>query len=338
MKRAYAESSDRSDQRATQEHPSAPLPVVDAPLASEIRVPFGETGLNIFPVILGGGEFAWGADDKASQLILDRFADLGGNALHTSDTFASGRSELIIGRWLRRTGVRDRMVLTSRIGGHPDNRGLDSVNLVRAVEASLQRLGVDTLDVLYLDGSDDRTHLEDTLATADWLVEAGKIRALGAASFTPERLVEARILSAAGYPRIDIVAVPHNILRRQDFHTDMRLVTSAQSIAVTPTHPLEHGFLSGVYRTRAQIEMGVRGTQHRAHMNRRGTRVLRVLDGIAEELRTTHAAVALAWLLGQRGITAPIASAFTPRHVDEFVRAAGVHLSRGHLSELEKVS
>ncbi|MBG9887347.1 oxidoreductase, partial [Bacillus toyonensis] len=199
-------------------HPSAPLPVIGPGVGERVRVPLGETGLSVFPLVLGGAEFGWNTDADASNAILDRYAEFGGNAVHTADSFAGGRSEHVIGRWLRSHGCRDEIILGVRVGAHPDNPGLGSVNLVRSVESSLTRLGVERIDVLYLDGSDDDdAALEDTLATAEWLKETGKVGALGAYGFTPERLVEARILASAGYPRIEVLDEPYNLLRRTGY-------------------------------------------------------------------------------------------------------------------------
>jgi hypothetical protein len=187
-------------------HPSSPIPVQGPPLGEGVRVALGESGAEIFPLILGGAEFGWNVDLESSHDIMDAYVERGGNALHTADSFSGGRSEHIIGQWLHSRGLRDEMTLAVRIGGHPDNPGLGPVNLVRAVEASLTRLRTDRIDVLYLDAATGPIELEETLATAEWLVESGKARALGAAGFTAAQLVEARIYVSAGYPRISVLA------------------------------------------------------------------------------------------------------------------------------------
>lgn len=319
-------------------HPSAPIPVIGPGIGTCLRVPIGETGIRTFPLILGGAEFGWNTGADTALRILDRYAEFGGNAVHTADSFAAGRSEHIIGRWLATRGYRDDIVLNVRVGGHPDNPGIGSVNLVRAAEASLNRLGVECIDVLYLDGTvDDGSALEDTLATAEWLVETGKVRALGAFGFSAERLVEARILASAGYPRIAVLDEPYNLLRRSEFEGDLRLVAAAQGLAVTPSHALEHGFLSGRHRTKQALQ-GVRGMQLRSNINRRGIKVLRALDLIAEELQVPVAAVAIGWLLAQRTITAPIVNAFATDQVDELMQGAGVALGRAQLAELTRAA
>lgn len=318
-------------------HPSTPIPVHGPPIGSRLRVPLGETGLSIFPLILGGAEFGWRIDLSASHAVLDAYRARGGNALHTSDASASGRSEHIIGRWLQSRAVRDEFVLAVRVGSHPDNPGLGSVNLVRAVEGSLTRLGTDRIDVLYLDAAaDSTTALEDTLATAEWLVDSGKVRAIGAAGYTALQLVEARILASAGYPRIAALDVPYNLLHRAEFDGDIRLIAGAQGLAVTPSQALEHGYLTGRHRDRAGLSVSVRGSQLAAWMNRRGTRALRALDRISDELSVPTAAIAVAWLLAQRVVAAPIVNASLPGHVEELVQGVGTRLGRGHLADIAR--
>lgn len=324
---------------AVSTHPSGPLPVQGAPLGSRIRLALGESGLNVFPLILGGTEFGWHVDPAASHRILDVYRSLGGNAVRTSDSYSAGRSEHIIGEWMRSRSIRDEIVLGVRIGAHPDNPGLGPVNLIRSVEGSLRRLQTDHIDVLYLDArSDELTRLEDTLATAEWLVEAGKVRTIGAYGYTAAQLVEARILSSAGYPRVSVLDVPYNVLRRGDFDRDLQLVSTAQGIAVTPSQALEHGYLAGGHRSRSMVGQSVRAEQLAANMNRRGTRVLKAMDAVGAELGIPLAAVAVAWLLAQRNVTAPIVSAFAPRHVEELVQGVGARLSRSHLAEIARAA
>jgi aryl-alcohol dehydrogenase-like predicted oxidoreductase len=320
-------------------HPSAPIPVQGPSIGAGVRVALGESGFDVFPLILGGAEFGWNVDLESSHAILDAYAELGGNAVHTSDSFSSGRSEHIIGQWIHSRGLRDEVVLGVRVGGHADNPGLGSVNLIRAVEASLTRLRTDRIDVLYLDATTDAVSaLEDTLATAEWLVETGKVRAIGAVGYTPAQLVEARIFSSAGFPRITVLDVPFNVLRRHEFDSDLRLVAGAQGMAVTPSHALEHGFLAGRQRTRIRGALSVRGAQLAANLNRRGSRTLRALDAVGSELGVPDAAVAVAWLLAQRLVTAPIVNAYAPQHVEELVQGVGVRLSRAQLADIAKAA
>ena len=323
---------------APSEHPSAPIPVQGPGVGSGIRADLGDSGLRIFPVMLGGAEFGWNVDTANSHAILDTYIQYGGNAVHTADSFSGGRSEHIIGQWMHSRGVRDDIVLATRVGRHPDHPGLGPVNLVRAVEASLTRLRTDRIDVLYLDGSAGAGSLEDTLATAEWLIDAGKVRTVGAFAFRAEQLVEARILSSAGVPRITVLDVPYNLMRRGEFEGDLRLVTGAQGIVLTPSHPLEHGFLAGVYRSREKTLKSVRASQIAGSFTKRGGRVLRALDTIGAELGVPDAAVAVAWLLAQRVVAAPIVNAFAPQHVEELVQGVGLRLTRAQLAEIARAS
>ncbi|WP_248147414.1 aldo/keto reductase [Microbacterium aoyamense] len=334
-----AVSAKSAPERVPAVHPSAPIPVQGPGVGAGVRVPLGEGGPAVFPLILGGAEFGWNVDLESSHEILDSYVELGGNAVHTADRYSGGRSEHIIGQWIHSRGLRDDIVLGVRVGGHADNPGLDSVNLVRAVEASLTRLRTDRIDVLYLDATADQTTaLEDTLATAEWLVETGKARAIGAVGYTAAQLVEARIFSSAGYPRITVLDVPFNVVRRHEFDPDLRLVVGAQGIAVTPSHALEHGFLAGRHRSRARSSLSVRGAQIAANLNRRGSRTLRALDAVGAELGVPDAAVAVAWLLAQKLVTAPIVNAYAPEHVEELVQGVGVRLNRGQLADIARAS
>ncbi|MGO1770749.1 MAG: aldo/keto reductase [Microbacterium sp.] len=320
-------------------HPSAHIPTAGAGIGRDLREPLGETGFDVFPLFLGGGEFGWTIDQATSFAVLDRHLEHGGNAVHTADSFAGGRSEHIIGRWAASRGVRDDVVIGVRIGGHPDHPGLGSVSLVRAVESSLERLGTDRIDVLYFDASElDHVPLEEALATAGWLVDNGKVRVVGAYGLTANQLVEMRILASAGYPRIPVIDVPYNAMRREDFEGDLRLVARAQGIAVTPSHPLEHGFLTGRHRSRQQVASSTRGSQLVERLNRRGGRVLKVMDRVSDELGVPLAAVAIAWLRAQHDVVAPIANAFAVDHVDELVQGVGVALSRSHIADLQRAT
>jgi aryl-alcohol dehydrogenase-like predicted oxidoreductase len=332
-------STDAAPQNMPSAHPSAPIPVQGPPVGHAIRVALGESGIEVFPLILGGAEFGWNVDLESSHEILDTYVERGGNAVHTADSFSGGRSEHIIGQWLRSRGLRDEVVLAVRVGGHPDNPGLGPVNLVRAVEASLTRLGTDRIDVAYLDATADSvTALEDTLATAEWLVESGKVKAIGAMGYTAAQLVEARIFASAGFPRMTVLDVPFNVLRRHEFDSDLRLVAGAQGMAVTPSHALEHGFLAGHHRTRTRGSLTVRGAQLAANVNRRGSRTLRALDAVGTELGVPDAAVAVAWLLAQKLVTAPIVNAYAAQQVEELVQGVGVPLSRAHLSDIARAA
>jgi aryl-alcohol dehydrogenase-like predicted oxidoreductase len=314
-------------------------PLLTGPLSIVARRRLGVSDLAVFPLALGGSVFGWTADGETSVEVLDRYSDLGGNFVDTADSYAGGRSELIIGRWMRERRNRDQVVVATKIGRHADNPGLGSVSIVRAVEASLERLGTDHIDVLTFHDDDQSVPLEDSLATVDWLIESGKVRYLAASNFSAERLIEARILSSTGLPQFIAVHVQHSLMHRADFDGDLRIVTSAQSLAVLPYTALAGGFLTGKYRSKDDVaSRTARASRADAYLGRHGHRVLSVLDRIAAEQNVALASVALAWLLAKRNVVAPVASATTPDQVDALMAAAGIRLTRANMLDLDRVS
>jgi aryl-alcohol dehydrogenase-like predicted oxidoreductase len=293
----------------------------------------------VFPVGLGGSVFGWTASADETRGILDRYADYGGNFIDTADSYAGGLSEVRIGAWMAHRGNRDRMVVSTKVGRHPDAPGLGPVNLVRAVEASLERLQTDYIDVLFFHLDDQSVPLEDSLGTAAWLVESGKVRHIAATGFSPARLVEARILASTGLPRFAAVQHEYSLANRTAFEGDVELVARGQGLAVLAYFALANGFLTGKYRSRADfVGGGSRSARAASHFGRRGLRILSVLDHVAEEHRTRPATIALAWLLAKNTVTAPVVSASRAEQVDELVAASGVQLTRTQMVELDRVS
>jgi aryl-alcohol dehydrogenase-like predicted oxidoreductase len=319
-------------------HPSAPIPVLGDGVDSSIRNTVGDSDLEVFPVSLGTSVFGWTAESAASEAILNRYADFGGNFIDTADSYSGGRSEHIIGRWMSRRRNRDDMVVATKIGRHPDSPGLGPVNMVRAVEASLERLDTDHIDLLYFHDDDDSVRLEDALGTAQWLIETGKVRYLGVSNFTPERLIEARILAAAGYPRFEAVETHYSLLTRERYEGGLQLVAQGQGLGVMPYYALENGFLTGKYRSRADFADRLRSAKAAEHLGRRGLRVLKALDQIALEIGVSVTTIAIAWLQHRPGVAAPVVSASRPEQVDAIVQSAGVQLTRTQVLDLERAS
>ena len=310
---------------------TGPLPII-------ARRRIGESELAVFPLSLGASVFGWTADGDTSMRILDRFASLGGDFIDTADSYVGGRSEVIIGNWMQERGNRDSMVVATKVGRHHENRGLGSVSIVRAVEASLERLQTDHIDLLYFHDDDPEVPLEDSLATAEWLIESGKVRYLGASNFSADRLIEARILSATGLPKFVAVQTQYNLMHRTEFESALRIVAAAQGLAVMPYYALANGFLTGKYRSKSDLHADARSIRAAAYVNRRGQRVLAALDKIAAEHGSTPASVAIAWLLAKRNVVAPVASASRPDQVDALMVAAGIRLTRAQMLELDRVS
>ncbi|GAB3617934.1 aldo/keto reductase [Okibacterium endophyticum] len=305
-------------------------------LGNDLRRPVGHSGLSVFPLALGGSVFGWTADTETSEAVLNRYVDYGGNFIDTADSYSAGRSEHIIGSWMTKRKNRDAVVVATKVGRHPDNPGLGPVSMVRAVEASLERLQTDHIDLLYFHEDDPSVPLEDSLGTAQWLIETGKVRALGASNYTAARLVEARILSATGYPRIEALEMHYSLLHRHEYEGDLRMVVIGQGLAVMPYFALENGFLTGRYRSKADVRGATRGTRVARHLNRHGLRVLHAIDAVAAQQNAPQASVALAWLLAKSGVTAPVASASRPEHVDALITAVALQLTRGQMLELDR--
>ncbi|TAM67771.1 MAG: aldo/keto reductase [Microbacteriaceae bacterium] len=338
---AVADPAVRTDATTRTGQPPGSTPVdfeLTGPLSIVAKRRVNESALTVFPVALGGSTFGWTADADTSTQILDRFSDLGGNLIDTADSYASGRSELIIGGWLRARRNRDHVIVSTKIGRNADNPGLGSVSMIRAVEASLARLGTDHIDILSFHDEDSAAALEDSLATAEWLIETGKVRYLSAANFSAERLIEARILSSTGLPQFVSIQTHYNLMHRAEFEGDVRIVAAAQSLAVMPYASLAGGYLSGKYRSKDAAGHSPRAANALSYLGRKGNRVLTALNRVAAMHQTSPASIALAWLLAKRNVTAAIAGASRPEQVDGMMKAAGVRLTRAQMLELDRVS
>ncbi|KQR54971.1 alcohol dehydrogenase [Leifsonia sp. Leaf336] len=309
-----------------------------APLSIIAPRRIGESDLAVYPLSLGASVFGWTADGDTSLAILDRFAALGGNFIDTADSYVGGRSEVLIGKWMRERGNRDGLVVATKVGRHHENPGLGSVSVVRAVEASLERLQTDHIDLLYFHDDDPEVPMEDSLATAEWLIESGKVRYLAASNFSADRLIEARIMASSGLPKFVAIQTQYNLMHRAEFESALRIVAAAQGLAVMPYYALANGFLTGKYRSKSDLSADARSVRASAYVNRRGMRVLAVLDRIAAEHRVSVASVSIAWLLAKRTIVAPVASASRPEQVDGLMAAAGIRLTRAQMLELDRVS
>jgi len=296
------------------------------------------TNLRVHPLALGCNAFGWTATGEESLAILDTHRDLGGNFLDTADSFAAGRSEVIIGSWLRSRSARSDTVLATKVGRNLDNPGLSQRSIVAAVEASLGRLGTDYLDLLYFHFDDKTVPLEESLVAADALIDAGKVRYLGASNFSAERLMEARVLSAIGLPKMVAAETPYNLVHRAELENDVAVVARAQHLALMPGFALAHGFLAGAFRTKAATVGTARGQLAAAYLNRRSLRVLAMVDRIATAQDAAPASIALAWLLARPDVVAPVAGAGRAEQVQSLIAAARIRLSRTELMDLDRVS
>jgi aryl-alcohol dehydrogenase-like predicted oxidoreductase len=306
------------------------------------RAPFRErrsipdTDLSVYPLALDASVFARAADDAASLRVLDQHHDLGGNFIDTAASDGGGRSEAVIGTWMRSRGTRGSTVIATKIGRHADYPGLSPRSIIGAVHASLDRLQTDYIDVLYFHLDDAAVPLEESLGAVDVLLRNGRVRYLAASNFTAERLMEARVLAANGLPRFVAVQSPYNLVERAAFESSLALLTQAQGMAVLPCCALAHGFLGGNDRVRAGA-LG-RGWMVAKHLNGKSLRVLATVEAIAREHEVAPASIALAWLLARDGVIAPVAGASDPAQVARLMAAADIRLSRGDMIALDRVS
>ncbi|MBC8085388.1 MAG: aldo/keto reductase [Hymenobacter sp.] len=309
----------------------------------------GRSGLHIAPLVLGGNVFGWTADEATAFRILDAFVAGGGNAIDTADAYSvwvpghrGGESETVIGKWLRQRGRRDDVVVATKVGWEvsPENKGLTKAYILRAVEGSLQRLQTDYIDLYQSHKDDPAVPVEETLAAYAQLVQAGKVRAIGASNFTAARLRESVAASAAhGFPRYESLQPDYNLYSRAGLERELLPLCQELGLGVIPYFGLASGFLTGKYRTAADLSKSVRGSSiGPKYLNDRGRGILAALDAVAARQQATLAQVALAWIMAQPGLTAPIASATTPEQITELLRATALTLSPDDLRELGQAS
>ncbi len=307
----------------------------------------GDSGMTTPPLILGGNVFGWSADRAASFAVLDAFVAGGGRMIDTADVYSAwvpgnigGESETIIGEWLVNRGRRDDVLIATKVGMKPDGPGALSVErIANCVEASLKRLRIDCIDLYYAHRDDSETPLEVTLAAFDRLIQAGKVRAIGASNYTADRLALAgEISSEQGLARYTILQPHYNLLVRELFEGPLQDLCLAQGIAVVPYFPLASGFLTGKYRKPSDLEGRARRVAAEKHLNEFGLGVLSALDRIAAETAATPAQIALAWLSEQPAVTAPIASATSVAQVEELLAGMRLKLTPDQLAALDSAS
>lgn len=327
----------------TQVHPTRSLPgAPSAELSSQphfITRVIGSSDLRVYPLALSGNVFGWTADDSATTAILDTFADGGGNFIDTADSYASGRSELMIGKWMRVRRNRDDVVLATKVGKSRDNPGMQAGSIKRAVAASLARLGTSHIDLLYLHVDDESVDFDETLLAVDELIGEGKVRYFGGSDHTGNRLIQARIACGQmGVAPMVAVQSHYNLLHREEYETGLAHVAAIQGLGVMPRFALASGFLSGKYRQRGDLALNSRGHDAAQYLRRRGFKVLNALDEVADEHDASAATIALAWLLNKPGVVAPVVSASNAAQVPELLAAARVQLTRHQSAELDRAS
>lgn len=317
--------------------PPSPASASTGPIV--LRRSIGPSPLRVFPIALSGTAFGWRADEQTTTAILDRFLDLGGDLIDTADSYAGGRSEIMIGNWMRRHGVRDRLTLSTKIGKSADHPGLSARSIAAAAEASLTRLGVEVIDVLYLHVDDPIVPFDETLAAVDELIRAGKVRYFGGSHHTPERLLEARIAAGQlGVAPMIALQNQYHLLHRAEVENGLANVAAQLDLGLMPRFALAGGFLAGSYRSRTDLERRARGAEAARYLNRRGLRVLAALDRVADETGSTVATASLAWVLSRPRVVAPLVSVSEAGQLDALMAAPSLALGRHHLTELDRAS
>jgi aryl-alcohol dehydrogenase-like predicted oxidoreductase len=311
--------------------------IVDPFPAARRRVGLSE--LEVFPIALGGNVFGWTASASEAEGVLDAYREFGGNFIDTADSYAGGRSEIIIGNWMHSRRNRDRMVVATKVGKSADHPGVRARQITAAVHDSLRRLRTDRIDLLYLHVDDPEVEFEESLLAVDELIRAGAVRCFGASHHSGLRLIEARIASAQlGVARMSAVQNHYNLVFRREYEQGLARIARAQGLGVMPRFALAGGFLTGKYRSRSDIER----TQRRGALGRLiarpGLQVLAALDRVAAETDAGVATVALAWLLSKPDVVAPVVSASSADQVLDLASAAGLRLSRRQLTELDRAS
>jgi aryl-alcohol dehydrogenase-like predicted oxidoreductase len=307
----------------------------------------GRTDLKIAPLVFGGNVFGWTADKATSFALLDRFLAAGLNAVDTADIYShwvpghkGGESETIIGEWLKKSGKRNSTVIITKAGG-PGGRkkGLAADAIASACEASLKRLGIETIDLYLSHFPDPETPYEETLGAFERLKQAGKIRWFGASNLDATQLrASLDAAKAAGLPRYEVLQPEYNLYDRWSFDGPLRDLCVAESIGVITYFSLAKGFLSGKYRGDADLKQSPRGGGVKAYLNPRGFRILDALDEIAKLRDAKPAEIALAWAMRRRGVTAPIASATTLPQLESLIQAATLRLTEMDMDVLDTVS
>lgn len=309
----------------------------------------GKTGFDIVPLVFGGNVFGWTIDEKASFDVLDAFVDHGFDAIDTADSYSiwkpgnvGGESETIIGHWLKaRPGMRDKVKIFTKVGSdlkRPGEKGLGADWILKEIDNSLARLGIDQID-LYFSHWPDATPHEETLAAHEKLLKAGKVRAIGCSNFTAEMLdASLAVARDKKLPAYQVLQPHYNLYTRDQYDGALRDLCMHEEIGVITYYSLASGFLTGKYRAKEDLTKSQRGGGIEKYLDARGFRILAALDAVADAHSAKPAEVALAWLIARPGVTAPIASATRISHVESFAKAMALHLKPEEIAALDTAS
>lgn len=307
----------------------------------------GHSDLRIYPIVFGGNVFGWTIDEKQSFEILDAFVGAGFDCIDTADVYSrwapgnsGGESEKVIGNWIKSRGNRDKIVLATKVGSDMgEGKTLKKDYILRAVEASLIRLKTDYIDLYQTHFDDESTQVEETLSAYDKLVKEGKVRWIGASNMTPERLLQS--LSASdekSLPKYQTLQPHYNLYAREAYEKQFEPIALQENLGVITYFSLESGFLTGKYRTKADLSKSPRGGDMDKYFDTRGLKILSALDEISTVHNSTQAAVALAWLINRKSVTAPIVSATSLKQLDAIIAAPNLELTSADIEQLNNAS
>lgn len=308
----------------------------------------GSSGIKTAPLIFGGNVFGWTVKGTGTALLLDAFLDAGFNAVDTADVYSAwapgnqgGESETEIGNWLKQSGKRDKVIIATKVGAElsADKRGLKKDYIIKAAEASLTRLQTDYIDLYQSHYDDAGTPVEESLSAFDQLVKEGKVRAIGASNFSIERLHESlKVSREKGLTAYQSLQPEYNLFDREKYETTFEPFIKEQNIGVISYFSLASGFLSGKYRSEADLEGSKRAGMVKKYLTERGLRILNALDEVSAQYNTKPAAVALAWLIARPTVTAPIVSATNIPQLKDLTEAATLQLSNEAIELLTTAS
>jgi aryl-alcohol dehydrogenase-like predicted oxidoreductase len=308
----------------------------------------GNTGIDVPVIMLGGNVFGWTVNEADSFRLLDAALDAGLNFIDTADVYSrwipghqGGESETIIGKWFARSGKRDQIIVATKLGMDMGDgkQGLAPKYIEQAVEASLRRLQTDRIDLYQSHKDDEQTPLEDTLAAYDRLIKQSKVRFIGASNYNGARLRQALEISRRNnLPAYQTLQPHYNLVEREPYESDLAPVVAEYGLGVIPYFSLASGFLTGKYRSESDAKGKPRGSIVAKYLNQRGFAVIDALESVAREKNSTPARVALAWLIAQPGITAPIASATDEKQLADLVEATKLNLDRASIGKLASAS
>jgi aryl-alcohol dehydrogenase-like predicted oxidoreductase len=312
------------------------------------RRKLGTSGLEVSPLVFGCNVFGWTVDEPTAFKLLDAFVSSGFNFIDTADTYSKwspgnkgGESETIIGKWLKRTGNRNQMVIATKVGNEigPGKKGLSKSYILSAVEASLGRLQTDYIDLYQSHIDDLQTPLEETLEAYAELIQQGKVRVIGASNYTADRLSKAlQISQEHGLPSYQSLQPLYNLYDRADFERELEPLCLKINVGVINYSSLASGFLTGKYRSENDLSKSSRGRGIKRYLTPRGFRILNALDQVAKKYDSTQSRVALAWLMAHPSVTAPIASATTLDQLNDLIESTKLKLDAPSLELLNQAS